>query len=88
MPVINYGKNNFYDFLPHVHNVSTGEMIYKKISKIVQNSDRTEAVKNGNYLKEAIIKNSFDMDLFTNINRDKFNQKNIETALNSLENNK
>ena len=43
-----------------------------------------EAVKNGNYLKEAIIKNSFDMDLFTNINRDKFNQKNIETALNSL----
>ena len=62
--------------------------IYKKISKIVQNSDRTEAVKNGNYLKEAIIKNSFDMDLFTNINRDKFNQKNIETALNSLENNK
>jgi hypothetical protein len=88
VPVINYGKNNFYDFLPHVHNVSTGEMIYKQILRIFQNSNRTEAIKNGNYLKEALIKNSFDMDLFTNMNRNKFNQRNIEIALNSLENNK
>ena len=31
-------------------------MIYKKILRIFQNSNRTEAIKNGNYLKEALIK--------------------------------
>ena len=34
-PVLNFGNNNFYDFAPHVFNVSTSEKLLDKISYII-----------------------------------------------------
>ena len=85
-PVLNFGKNNFYDFIPHVFNVSTSDKLFNKISYIIEGRvDLKESEKNGYFLRESIIKNSFDMGIFTNINRDKFNDEHLETILKNLE---
>ena len=85
-PVLNFGKNNIYDFVPHVFNVSTSDKLFDKISYITDGKfDSQESKKNGYFLKESIIKNSFDMGIFTHMNRDKFNDEHLETILKNLE---
>ena len=86
-PVLNFGKNNFYDFIPHVFNVSTSDKLFDKISYITDGKFDSQRMskKNGYFLKESIIKNSFDMGIFTHMNRDNFNDEHLETILKNLE---
>ena len=85
-PVLNFGKNNFYDFVPHVFNVSTSDKLFDKISYITDGKfDSQESKKNGYFLKESIIKNSFDMGTFFNQHTKKFSKKILQILLNNLE---
>ncbi len=85
-PVLNFGKNNFYDFVPHVFNVSTSDKLFDKISYITDGKfDSQESKKNGYFLKESIKKNSFDMGTFSNQHTKSFSEKSLQILLNNLE---
>ena len=84
-PVILFGRHNYYDFLDHVFLVRQEEQLAPALQTILNGNYDTEKAKiDGARLRQAAINASFDLEKFTNINRDEFDDQILKNIVEGL----